>query len=38
MLMFSLAVLAERRLFGRRRLADWHSAWRTEEPRWTGQR
>jgi hypothetical protein len=37
-LIFPLAVFAERWLFGRRRLADWHSAWRAEEPRWTGQR
>ncbi len=37
-ILFSLAVYAERRLFRRSRLADWHRAWRAEGPRWTGQR
>jgi hypothetical protein len=37
-ILFSLAVYAQRWLFGRSRLAGWHSAWRAEGPRWTGQR
>ncbi len=37
-ILFSLAVYVERRLFRRSRLADWHRAWRAEGPRWTGQR
>ena len=37
-ILFSLAVFAQGWLFGRSRLAGWHSAWRAEGPRWTGQR
>lgn len=37
-LIFFLAVRLQRWLFERSRLACWHRAWRTQGPRWTGQR
>ena len=37
-LLARLADRARRRLFSRRRLANWDQAWRAVEPQWTGQR